>query len=133
MTPRLPWSRSEEEPTWYVLEIDNPNGLGKLYMSRAGMEYDDAPVWDTLDKATTTFERDAHGFAQMVQPPLPGLRPVPLKEAQRREDLQNVVNLANEVEDRTPHEQASVERLQQSLDWASDRSLNWSQDRGRGW
>jgi hypothetical protein len=36
MTPRWPWSRSEEKT--YVLEIDNPNGNGKLYMSREGME-----------------------------------------------------------------------------------------------
>jgi hypothetical protein len=130
----VPWFKSKagQEPTWYVLEIDNPDGPGKLYMSRAGMEYDDAPIWDTLDKATITFERDAHGFAQWHQPPPPGLRPVPLEEARNREDLQTVINLANEIEDRTPAEREAIQRVTQSLDWASDRSLNQSQDRGRG-
>jgi hypothetical protein len=132
MTPRWPWSRSEEEPTWYVLEIDNPNGNGKLYMSREGMENEAVPIWDTLDKAAITNERSAQGFAQWFTPPPPGLRPVPEHEARHREDLQTVINLANVVEDRTLQEQTSLDRLQQSLDWASDRSQNWSQDRGRG-
>ena len=80
---RVPWfkSNAEQEPTWYVLEIDNPNGPGKLYMSRAGMEDETVPIWDTLDKAAITDERNAQGFAQgfaqWFTPPPPGLRPVP--------------------------------------------------------
>jgi hypothetical protein len=35
---------------------------------------------------------------------------------QSYEDVRNVVNLANEVEDRTPAEQASLDRLQESID-----------------
>jgi hypothetical protein len=114
MTPRWPWSRSEEET--YVLEIDNPNGNGKLYMSRGGMENDNVPEWDTLDKAAIADERSAHGFAQWFTPPPPGLRIVPEREAQAREDLQNVINLANEIEDRTPQEQASLDRLEGQLE-----------------
>jgi hypothetical protein len=67
-------------------------------------------------------------------------------------DMQTVLNLANEIEDRAPHEQAAIDRMtealqqhpmfeqdrldqelpSQSLDWASDRSQNQSQNRGRG-
>ena len=36
MTPRWPWSRSEEET--YVLEIDNPNGNGKLFISKITLD-----------------------------------------------------------------------------------------------
>jgi hypothetical protein len=39
------------------------------------------------------------------------------------EDLRTVINLANEVEDRTVEEQASLERLQRSLERSPDRSL----------
>lgn len=109
--------RHEEET--YVLQINNPNGNGNLYMSRDGMENDAAPIWDTLDKAAITNERSAHGFAEWFKPPPPGLRSVPEREARARDDLQNVINLANEVDDRTPEEQASLDRLSQQIDWQS--------------
>jgi hypothetical protein len=43
-----------------------------------------------------------------------------------RWDLRNLVNLANEVEDRRPQEQASLDRLSQSLDQSLDRDTGWS-------
>jgi hypothetical protein len=54
----------------------------------------------------------------------------------RPEDIRALVELAETVEDRTPHEQAAVDRAKaalaeyerHSLDWAVDRSQN----RGRG-
>jgi hypothetical protein len=84
---------------------------------------DAVPTWDTLDKAAITNERSAREFAQRITPQPPGLRPVPHHEARSRDDLQNVINLANVVEDRTPQEQASLERLQRSLERSIDRTL----------
>jgi hypothetical protein len=47
-------------------------------------------------------------------------------------DMQNVVNLASEIEDRTPAEQASLDRLRRSLDRPSfDRDLG--RDEGNGY
>jgi hypothetical protein len=68
-----------------------------------------------VDLGKTRFVQRAYDRANRV-----------LDTAQSAEDVRNVVNLANEVEDRTAGEQASLARFQQSLDQSLGGGPGWS-------
>jgi hypothetical protein len=134
---RFPWSRNEKGP--YVVQISDKEGVE--YLSRAGMEEILAPTFDTIEKAAIfPVKRDAQHFAEIAGHQFDGnIAVVTESEAQAHgqqrqshEDMRTVINLANQIEDKTPTERQAIDRVTQSLDWASDRSLNRSQDRGRG-
>jgi hypothetical protein len=134
---RIPWPRDKNGP--YAVEVKQP-GHEPQYLSAAGIR-DEGPLLNKITEAAQ-FERrgEANYFGHITSQHVDGnIAIVRESEAlayeqqrQSHEDMRTVLNLANEIEDRTPAEDEAIGRVTQSLDWASDHSLNWSQDLGRG-
>jgi hypothetical protein len=135
---RIPWPRPDKNGP-YVVEVKQP-GHEAQYLSTAGIR-DEGPLLNKITEAAQ-FERrrDAKYFGHITSQYVDGnIGVVRESEAlayeqqrQSHEDMRTVLNLANEIEDRTPAEDEAIGRVTQSLDWASDHALNWSQDLGRG-
>jgi hypothetical protein len=104
------WVTKEHRNRWqmtYTLDHDSPTFHADLGKTRQ--------VHTALDRAELVIE-DAH---QQVD--------------QTYQDMQTLVNLANEVDDRTPQEQAAIDRVTEVIqEHPLQRSLNRSIDRSLG-
>jgi Domain of unknown function (DUF3846) len=150
---RIPWPRDRKGP--YVIEVTEPGGEQR-YLSAAGLHNDGPMVDALSEAATFERKGDAKHFAFLahdhithhgehdfdVDTTITVVAERKALEQQRvvgceryeeprihpviQGDLRNVVKLASEIEDRTPHEQASLDRLQQSLDQSLDNGPGWS-------
>jgi hypothetical protein len=112
MTPHRRWhSDKTKDGTEYHLVDSNidagvwkENGHWKMsFALDAGANYYQA------DLGKTRFVRKALNRAEIT------IMDAQIQVHQSYRDVQNVVNLAKETEDRTPEEQASIDRLEESL------------------
>jgi hypothetical protein len=123
---RIPWfkARSETEkspsPNW---TMENADGRTVYYRTQGEavvwkdhglwmMDYAVDPQSPTIhaDLGRTRSTEQALHWADMT------IMSARVEVHQSYEDVRNVVNLAKEVEDRTPQEQASIDRLQEAID-----------------
>jgi hypothetical protein len=118
----IPWFKDRNGP--YVVQIITAPGIEPQYLSAAGM-HDQGPVIDKITEAAE-FDRkgDAKYFAHILGQHIDGeIVILPESHAkwhnevrQSRKDMQTVVNLASEIEDRSPEEQQALDRLTESLE-----------------
>jgi hypothetical protein len=162
---RIPWFRDRSEsyespsPGWSVEKTD-----GRTVYYRTGTQWEGyAAVWKDRGRWTIDFALDPQ--SPMFQADLGKTRSVEkalnradltimsaaVEVHQNHRDMRTVVNLAAEIEDVTPDEQASIGRLQESLieglsfpdpseDWievfdheAQERENERDEDRGQGY